>query len=107
LDALIDAYDAATEKETRVRLSHEIQQKIHDIGMFIPMYKVPYTREAYWRWLELPAHHATRTTGAIFDAMQEGLFWINEAAKEETLAGRQQGVAFEPVYIEDTVWRTP
>jgi microcin C transport system substrate-binding protein len=107
LDALIDAYDAATEKEARVRLSHEIQQKIHDIGMFIPMYKVPYTREAYWRWLELPAHHATRTTGAIFDAMQEGLFWIDEAAKEETLAGRQQGVAFESVYTEDTVWRTP
>ncbi len=105
LDALIDEYDAATDKETRVRLAHEIQQMIHDMGMFIPMYKVPYTREAYWRWLRLPAHYATRTTSSIFDPMVEGLFWIDEELRRETLAARQSDTAFDPVYIEDDAWR--
>lgn len=105
LDALIDAYDSATDKETRIRLSHEIQQMLHDIGMFIPMYKVPYTREAYWRWMQLPDHYATRTTDVIFDPMAEGLFWIDQEIKEETLQAKENGVSFPPVYIEDTTWR--
>ena len=105
LDALIDNYRAATDTESRQRYSHEIQQMIHDIGMFIPMYKVPYTREAYWRWLQLPEHHATRTTDTIFDPMAEGLFWIDQAIKAETLAAIREDRAFEPVYIEDTRWR--
>jgi microcin C transport system substrate-binding protein len=107
LDALIDAYDAATDKAERIRLSHEFQQMIHDIGMFIPMYKVPYTREAYWRWLELPDHYATRTTDGIFDPKVEGLFWINQEKKQATQAARAEGRAFDPVYIEDTTWRVP
>ena len=105
VDALIDAYREATDKESRVRLAHEIQQKIYEIGMFIPMYKVPYTREAYWRWLKLPEHYANRTTDAIFSPMTEALFWIDEAVKAETLQARSEGRAFEPVYIEDTTWR--
>jgi microcin C transport system substrate-binding protein len=105
LDVLIDAHRTAVDRESRVRLAHEIEQMIHDIGMFIPMYKVPYTREAYWRWLELPADYATRTTETIFEPMAEGLFWINEQAREETLAARRAGSAFAPSYIEDTRWR--
>lgn len=107
LDALIDAYDVATDRESRVRLAHEIQQMMHDIAMFIPMYKVPYTREAYWRWLQLPDHYATRTTETIFEPMMEGLFWIDEETKQETLVAKDEGTAFEPVYIEDMSWRTP
>lgn len=107
LDALIDAYDAATDKEARIRLSHEIQQMLHDIGMFIPMYKVPYTREAYWRWLQLPEHYATRTTDTIFDAMNSSLFWIDESIRDETLGARDAGTAFEPVFIQDSTWRMP
>ena len=58
-----------------------------------------------WRWLRLPEHHATRTTSSIFDPMVEGLFWIDEDLRRETLAARQSGTAFEPIYIEDDSWR--
>lgn len=105
LDVLIDNYRNATERDERISNAHEIQQMIHDIGMFIPMYKVPYTREVYWRWLNLPEHFATRTTEAIFDPMEEGLFWIDTEAKAETLEAMRQDIAFDPVYIEDTTWR--
>jgi len=67
---------------------------------------VPYTREAYWRWLRMPEHYATRTTEAIFEPMAEGLFWIDEGMKAETLQAKESGEAFEPVYIEDTTWRS-
>lgn len=105
LDALIMEYRAATDKETRIRLAHELEQMIHDSGAFIPTYKVPYTREAYWRWLRLPEHYATRTTEVIFNPMVEGLFWIDEEIKAETLAAKNRGDAFEVVNITDTTWR--
>ena len=105
IDALIMEYRAATDKETRVRLAHQLEQMVHESGVFIPTYKVPYTREAYWRWLRLPEHYASRTTEVIFNPMVEGVFWIDEEIKAETLAGKDRGDTFEVVNITDTTWR--
>ncbi len=109
LDTLIDEYEDATDKESRVHLAHEIQQIIHDMGSFIPTWKVPYTREANWRWVRLPEWYGARTTDVLFDVMSTsnaaGLFWIDEEAKAETLAARDEGRAFEPVTITDETWR--
>ena len=105
MDALIMEYRAATDKETRVRLSHQLEQMVHESGVFIPTYKVPSTREAYWRWLRLPEHYASRTTEVIFNPMVEGVFWIDEEIKAETLAGKDRGDTFEVVNIADTTWR--
>jgi len=105
MDALIMEYRAATDKETRVRLAHQLEQMVHESGVFIPTYKVPYTREAYWRWLRLPEHYASRTTEVIFNPMVEGVFWIDEEIKAETLAGKDRGDTFEVVNITDTTWR--
>ncbi len=105
MDALIMEYRAATDKETRVRLAHQLEQMVHESGVFIPTYKVPYTREAYWRWLKLPEHYASRTTEVIFNPMVEGVFWIDEEIKAETLAGKDRGDTFEVVNIADTTWR--
>jgi microcin C transport system substrate-binding protein len=96
---------------TRIRLSHEIQQRIHDIGAFIPMYKVPYTREVYWRWIRLPEHHGVRMTNpTLIDPISEnlrtdGLFWIDQDIKAETLEARRTGRVFPPVTIVDETWR--
>jgi microcin C transport system substrate-binding protein len=109
LDGLIEQYQDATDKPTRVRLAHTIEQKLYDLAVFIPMYKVPYTREAYWRWLRLPPSHGTRTTDVLFTPMNEtmqsdGLFWIDDARKAETLAARANGMSFPPVTIVDETW---
>jgi microcin C transport system substrate-binding protein len=111
LDALIIEQRDATDLETRVRLAHVIQQRVWDIAGFIPLYKVPYTREAYWRWLKLPETHGTRMTDPyLFDPLSEalrtdGLFWIDEDVKRETLEARRTGRAFAPVSIVDETWR--
>ncbi len=52
LDRLIDEYRFGTEEEQRKQLSREIQQKIHDLGIYVPFFKVPWTRDSYWRWIK-------------------------------------------------------
>ena len=106
LDRLIDEYDAAADIDTRLRLSHQIQQIVHDKAGFIPAYKMPYLREAYWRWIKTPEGYGVRTSTEIADPFSSGLFWIDEDVKRETLEARAAGRAFEPVTIVDETWRT-
>ncbi len=110
LDALIIEQRDTADYPTRIRLAHEIEQRIYDIAAFIPMYKVPYTREAYWRWMKLPEHHGVRMTSYLFDPMTEnlrtdGLFWVDEDVKRETLEALASGGTFPPVNIVDETWR--
>jgi microcin C transport system substrate-binding protein len=108
LDKKIIAYRDATTQEERIRLAHEVEQMIHDNGAYIPGYKVPYTREGFWRWLKLPAAHGTRSSEQLFDVfgLAGGLFWIDEKEKEEVQKARILGTRFEPINIVDETWRT-
>ncbi len=107
LDKLIDEYEVGSDLETRLKLSHQIQQIIHEQADFIPSYKVPYVREAYWRWIRLPASYGTRTSSdEVTDPFSAGLSWFDEDAKKETLEARAAGRGFPPVTIVDETWRT-
>jgi microcin C transport system substrate-binding protein len=107
LDEKIMAYRASTEKEERIRLAHELEQLVHDQAAFIPTFKVPYTREAYWRWIKLPEWIGTRSSTSLFSPFGStgGLFWIDEQEKERTMDARLFGSAFEPIVIIDDTWR--
>lgn len=105
MDTLIEDFRASTDEDERKLISRQVQQLVHDIGAFIPTYKVPYTREAYWRWLQLPEWHATKSTDLIFDPVGSGLFWIDEAIKQETQQAMQEGRRFEPVLIIDETYK--
>ncbi len=83
MDALIDAYRAATSKAERVRLAHAIQVRIAEIGAFIPTYMVPYTREAAWAYVRLPKDIAPKTAGSLFDPMGLGTLWIDPNIKAQ------------------------
>lgn len=106
LDAKIMAYRSATDKATRVRLAHELEQMIHDQGSFIPTFKVPYTREAFWRWIKLPANHATRTSDVVFDPLggTGGLFWIDTEERQTTLEAKSDGKVLPKIMIIDKTW---
>jgi microcin C transport system substrate-binding protein len=109
LDKKIMAYRASTKKTERVRLAHELEQMVHDQAAFIPTFKVPYTREAFWRWIKLPDHLGTRSNNSLFSPFGTpgGLFWIDEQEKERTMDARLFGKAFTPVTIINKKWRTP
>jgi microcin C transport system substrate-binding protein len=108
MDEKIMAYRAATDMPTRIRLAHELEQMVHDSGDYIPGYKVPYTREAFWRWLKLPAARGTRSTELVFDPFggSGGLFWIDEDEKARVQKARLLGEKLEPIFITDETWRT-
>jgi microcin C transport system substrate-binding protein len=108
IDRLSDEFDAATTLEDRLRLSHRLQELVHDVGAFIPSYKTPFLREGYWRWIRLPAHYGTRISSedsGITDPFGLGLAWFDEELKNETLAAQAEGRSFGPVVIVDDTWR--
>ena len=105
LDRLIDEYRFGTDEEDRMRLSREIQQRIHDLAIYIPAYRVPFARNSYWRWIKLPEFYGTRTSDYLFPPIGRGLFWIDEDVKKETIEAMKSGRKFEPVTIIDETYR--
>ena len=104
LDELIDKFRASLNEDKRINLSLKIQQAIHETGAFVPTFMIPYVRQGYWRWLELPSSHGTRRSELLFDpfsSMTGGLFWINMEKKKETLLAKKSGKSFLPIVIKD------
>ena len=107
IDAKINAYRAATDKPSRVKLAHEIEQLLYEQGGFIPGYKKPFFREAFWRWIKLPPAYGTRISDSLFGtgAGAGGLFWIDEDEKAKVQKARILSEKFPPINILDETWR--
>ncbi len=108
LDALIIRYRNSLDEAERIRLSLEIQKKIHDIAAYVPTFMIPYVRMAYWRWISLPEHHGTRMSRDLFDPFSAtigGLFWIDPDIRQQTLDAMEQGKSFPEVLIKDERYR--
>jgi len=108
MDRLVEAYRNSLNEEQRIELSKEIQQRIHDIGAYVPTFMVPYVRQAYWRWWRLPKPPGTRHSGdlfAPFDSSTGGLFWFDRSLYEETMAARKAKKTFEAVTIIEKTYR--
>ena len=109
IDKLIDAYRNSLDKEERINLSRRIQEKIHEIGAFVPTFMVPYVRQAYWRWWKLPKVPGTKHSGDLFDPFGSstgGLFWYDKGVHEETKRSMKKKEAFPPVTIIDDTYKT-
>jgi microcin C transport system substrate-binding protein len=108
MDKLIDAYRDSLEEEERIALSLKIQEKIHEIGMFIPTFMVPYVRQAYWRWWELPEVPGTRMSGDLFSPFSSatgGLFWYNDDMKSETEKAMKEKKPFPAITEIDKTYK--
>ena len=115
MDELIMAYRESSNFNERVAMARRLEQMVHDSGVVIPTFQVPYTREGAWRWLKLPPWLGTRTSGALFNSQavsagifsSGGLFWIDEEEKARVLRAKDDGVAFEPVTVINTEFGNP
>ncbi|MEZ5494911.1 MAG: extracellular solute-binding protein [Pseudomonadales bacterium] len=106
MDKLIDAYREELDRNKRIQLAHQIEQKIYDSAAMIPTFKVPYFREAYWAWIKTPASYATRSSDSAVDAMGTGLFWIDLPTKNRIRQLQRSDEALTaPVTITDSTWR--
>ena len=66
MDPLIMAYRVSPSLEKRVALARRMEQMVHDSGVVIPTFRVPYTRGGAWRWVKLPEWLGTRTAASLF-----------------------------------------
>ncbi|MBN2401349.1 MAG: ABC transporter substrate-binding protein [Spirochaetes bacterium] len=106
MDKLIDQYDTSLSTKERIILSHKIQERIHDICGWVPLYKIPYIRQFYWRWIKMPLIAGTKNSDSLLEnPAGTGLFWIDEDAKKETLQAMKEGKAFKPVTIIDKTYK--
>ncbi|WP_375753803.1 extracellular solute-binding protein [Vibrio sp. HN007] len=100
LDKLVMAFRQEFSTEKRETLSREIQKAVADAAVIVPGYMVPYTREAYWRWMKFPEQPMTKKTESLFSIgtpSDLGTYWIDNEVKKETKAAMKKKQIFEPV----------
>ena len=105
LDQLIDTYRNSIDEDERVALSLHIQEKLQEIGAFVPTFMVPYVRQAYWRWWRLPEVPGTKHSESLFDPFGTGMFWYDKSLYEETREAMKKKETFKPVTIIDETFK--
>lgn len=105
LDQMIMRYRDSIVPEERIKLAHGIQEKIHEIGAFVPTYKVGYFRAAYWRWFQFPKVAGTKHSDGLFEPFGTALFWVDANIKKETQTAMKAGKPFKPVTIIDRTYQ--
>lgn len=105
LDKLIMNYRNSIVAEERIKLAHQIQEKIHEISLFVPSYKVGYFRTAYWRWFQFPKVASTKNSSGLFDPFETALFWVDSEIKKETEVAMKSGKSFEPKTVVDRTYK--
>ncbi|MBF0225828.1 MAG: ABC transporter substrate-binding protein [Desulfobacterales bacterium] len=108
MDKLIDAYRNSLDANERMDLSKKIQEKIHEIGCFIPTFMVPYVRHGYWRWWQLPDVPGTMHSNdlfAPFSSFTGGLFWYDDDIYKETLKAMKEKKKLSPVNTLDETYK--
>ncbi|HPS58498.1 MAG TPA: extracellular solute-binding protein [Spirochaetota bacterium] len=97
MDKLIEKYRDSTDENERIRLSLQIQQRIHDSACWVPFEAFPFIRYFHWRWVKYPDTPGYKNTTEIFDDPQSGgYFWIDEDMKRDTLEAIKSGRTFKP-----------
>jgi microcin C transport system substrate-binding protein len=92
-DQLVGQYTVASDKNEMVQLAHQMIQMHHDHASFVPGFVQSFYRIGHWRWVKFPEnfnHKHSDSAGELF------VHWFDPAVKEETLAARRSGQAFEP-----------
>ncbi len=103
LSKLIDRFREATEEDEMIKLSHAMQHRIHDLADFIPGFKVPGYRIAYWDWVKFPEGFDVRSAE---DPGQYGLFWLDPKQREVDLKDFRDGkVRGAPKTVIEDRWR--
>lgn len=108
MDKLIDAFRNSLDEDERIGLAKQIQEKIHEVGAFVPTLMVPYVRQAYWRWWRLPEVPGTKLSESLFgsfDSATGGLFWYDKDMHEDTEKAMKEKRTFSPVTNIDETFK--
>ena len=92
------AYRNARTAEELEDPAHEMQQIIHDSGVYVPGYMTEFSRVGCWRWLRWPDCEFTEFSPPMkYVPMESYVYWVDEEMKRETLEARRAGKTFPEV----------
>ena len=104
MDVLIDQYRASTDIDEKREMALQLEQMVYDEASFVPGYKAPFYRAAYWAWIRFPESFDVPLSEG---PGQYGLFWIDLDEKKEILKERKEdGSRPNDVLIFDE-WKDP
>jgi microcin C transport system substrate-binding protein len=92
IDQLIDRFDDSTDEDEVQALSHKLIEMHHEYASYSPGFVQPFYWHSYWNWVKYPEgfnHRYTKSARELF------IHWIDEDAKETTLAARRAGDPME------------
>ena len=91
LDRLIESYRASEDVEEMKELAFRMEEILYEDASFVPGFVIPFSRAAYWRWVRWPEDFNVKLETSLIEYF---LFWIDDAAREETLKARRSGQTF-------------
>ncbi|MFP6873491.1 MAG: ABC transporter substrate-binding protein [Verrucomicrobiales bacterium] len=107
MDQLAVAYRNARTEEELEEAAHEMQQIIHDSGVYVPGYMTEFSRIGCWRWLRWPDCEFTEFSPPMkYVPFESYVYWVDEEMKRETLEAKRSGKTFPEVQEVKQRYRT-
>ena len=95
LDAALDVEREAPDYPALKEALHRAQKRIHDLCIWIPGWREPYTHIACWRWIRWPESPTRFCSPRLYNPLESHLYWVDDKMKKETQDARRRGIPFE------------
>jgi microcin C transport system substrate-binding protein len=103
LDKWIDEWRVEFDDNKKHELSKNVQQRIHDLALFIPGTISPFFRGIYWPWFKFPKK-IMRGTYSILDMYP--IAWFDQETYDQVNEARKKDRPYqEPVLLMDTTYK--
>ena len=98
MDQLAVAFRNARTEDELEEYAHEMQQIIHDSGVYVPGYMTEFARVGCWRWVRWPDSEFTEfCPPRTYVPFESYVYWIDGDLKKETEEARRSGQKFPEV----------
>ncbi len=98
MDQLAVAFRNARTEDELEEYAHEMQQIIHDSGVYVPGYMTEFARVGCWRWVRWPDCEFTEfCPPRTYVPFESYVYWIDGDLKKETEEARRSGRKFPEV----------
>ena len=98
MDQLAVAFRNARTEDELEEYAHEMQQIIHDSGVYVPGYMTEFVRVGCWRWVRWPDSGFTEfCPPRTYVPFESYVYWIDEDVRKETEDARRSGKKFPEV----------
>ena len=98
MDQLAVAFRNARTEDELEEYAHEMQEIIHDSGVYVPGYMTEFVRVGCWRWVRWPDSKFTEfCPPRTYVPFESYVYWIDEEIKSETQSAKRSGTKFPEV----------